>query len=300
MTSPYSKPPPPTPADLPAGRFGRWLYEFWDYVARNRLQAADNLVPGTGIIIGTSTATFTIAHRTSGVAAGTYGSAGAIPQIVVNNLGHITSVATAASGGGTSTLALAGAVTGTGLVPGTLTGAFAPNPSFSGTATSTGFYAFGQVAAAVGSSSTVGQASVTFLGNITRVGNTSTVFTLMSSTIPANAMQVLGRGFDVRAWGSSGGLNANMGLVYGTSTLASIFTGAATQWELQATVLALSASSQVYRAQANSVAAGVTILAGTTAIGAGSAAPLYVSGTTVGTATGTLAAQEAMLVRFHN
>lgn len=89
MTSPYSKPPPPIPTDLPAGRFGRWLYEFWDYVARNRLQAANGFVAGTGITVGTGTATFTLAHTTSGVAPGTFGNGTAVSQIVLTALGHV-------------------------------------------------------------------------------------------------------------------------------------------------------------------------------------------------------------------
>jgi len=295
LTSPYSKPPPPIPADLPAGRFGRWLYEFWDYVARNRLQAADNLVPGTGIIIGTSTATFTIAHRTSGVAAGTYGSAGAIPQIVVNNLGHITSVGTASAGGGGAT-ALAGVVLGT-TTTGTLTAAFAPNPSFSGTATSTGFYAFGRVAAAVGSSSLVEAVPSAVFGSAGIVSSTAQTYTLMAGTIPANGLLRSGRGFTFHAMGTVGTAVTRIGLAFGTGTLAAFNSGVAQRWSIYGEVVANDANSQKYVTY-SWYAGGPTSELGTLALSAASGQVLAVQGTKA--ASTAAVAQEFFTVRFMN
>lgn len=85
--------PPP-----PEGRFGKWAYLLWDYVAKNRLGAAAGFVAGTGILVGTGTTsgglpsgTYTVGHATSGVAAGTYGASTSVPQLIVDARGHVTS-----------------------------------------------------------------------------------------------------------------------------------------------------------------------------------------------------------------
>lgn len=80
----YKIPPPPE------GRFGKWAYQLWDYVARNRENAAVGFVAGTAITVGTGTAgTYTLAHKTSGVAIGTYGGTSVSAIITVDALGHI-------------------------------------------------------------------------------------------------------------------------------------------------------------------------------------------------------------------
>ena len=51
-----------------------------------------NIATGTGLTGGPITTSGTISHATSGVSAGTYGSASVVPVFTVNNLGHITGV----------------------------------------------------------------------------------------------------------------------------------------------------------------------------------------------------------------
>lgn len=71
----------------------------FDISARGRVQNAAVNFPLVGtapIIITTGTADFGFSHGTSGVAAGTYGGTGVFLTFVINALGHITNVGTAA------------------------------------------------------------------------------------------------------------------------------------------------------------------------------------------------------------
>lgn len=113
--------PPP-----PEGRFGKWAYLMWDYVAKNRLGAANAILGATPVAVGTgSNGTFTVSHQTSGVAAGTFGSAVVIPRFAVDALGHLTLATNAGTLGtfaGFNSLVLAGDALGTSTT-GTLTAA---------------------------------------------------------------------------------------------------------------------------------------------------------------------------------
>lgn len=88
-------PPPPNPSDLPPGRFGRWIYTLWEYVARNRLGAITSIIGSSPIVVGSGSAVSTIAHATSGVTAGTYGGARSLAQLAVNQWGHVTAASNA-------------------------------------------------------------------------------------------------------------------------------------------------------------------------------------------------------------
>jgi len=89
----YQIPPPPE------GRFGKWAYQLWDYVARNRYGAgtANGIVGNSPITIGTgSSGTFTVGHAVSGVTPGTYGNSTAAAQVSVDTRGHVVSAANVA------------------------------------------------------------------------------------------------------------------------------------------------------------------------------------------------------------
>lgn len=130
--SSYDLPPPPE------GRFGKWAYLLWDYVARNRAGAAVALAAGTALVIGTGTSgTFTVAHKTSGVATGTYGAANIVPRFQVDALGHLTSATNAGTLGtfaGFSSLVGAGDLLGT-TTTNTFTGALSTTGVTAGTYT---------------------------------------------------------------------------------------------------------------------------------------------------------------------
>lgn len=120
-------PPPPTAVDT-EGRFARWTYQFWDYVAKNRLGAANARITGTNpvLVASSGTSSFAISHATSSVVAGTYGGGLVIPQFTVNAFGHVISATnggTAGTGGGGGISAIVGAVSGTSTT-GTLTAAY--------------------------------------------------------------------------------------------------------------------------------------------------------------------------------
>lgn len=85
-------PPVPPPQVDTEGRFARWTYQFWDYVAKNRAGFANAQITGTSpISVGTSgTSSFAISHGISGVVPGTYGNSTSIFQGVVNTYGHVT------------------------------------------------------------------------------------------------------------------------------------------------------------------------------------------------------------------
>lgn len=132
----YDFPPPPE------GRFGKWAYLLWDYVAKNRLGAAAAIVAGTGLIVGTSGTggTYTAAIATSGVAAGTYGSATVIPRFAVDAVGRLslaTNAGTLSAFSTIGTLVATGDVLGTSTT-GTLTAALSTTGVAAGTYGGTG------------------------------------------------------------------------------------------------------------------------------------------------------------------
>ena len=85
--------PPPQKQDP---KFDNWMYRLW---LRARASVDYGVIGATSPIVATSgTGTVGISHAVSGVTPGTYGGASAIPQIVVNTHGHVTSVGTFAAG----------------------------------------------------------------------------------------------------------------------------------------------------------------------------------------------------------
>lgn len=120
--------PPP-----PEGRFGKWAYQLWDYVAKNRPGFSNARISGTAPIAVSSsgTSSFGISHNTSGVSAGTYGTNSTWPLLVIDARGHVTS----ASAGGTvgaAGLVAVGDVLGT-TTTGTLTAALSTTGVAAGT-----------------------------------------------------------------------------------------------------------------------------------------------------------------------
>lgn len=167
----YQIPPPPE------GRFGKWAYQLWDYVAKNRGGYAGNLVGSSPITVGTgTTGTFTVGHQTSGVGAGTFGTGLTWPRFSVDARGHLVT----ATAGGTlgsfanlNLLALVGAVSGTSTT-GTLTSAYTGTLVGAGdvlgtstTSTFTGALSTtGVVAATYGGTGTFAQVTVDAKGRV--------------------------------------------------------------------------------------------------------------------------------------
>ena len=83
--------PPPQKQDP---KFDNWMYRLW---LRARASVDFATIGATSPILATTgTGTIGLSHATSGVVAGTYGGASAIPVMVVNTYGHVTSGTTTA------------------------------------------------------------------------------------------------------------------------------------------------------------------------------------------------------------
>ena len=69
--------------------------------AKGRLTSSGSQVvaAGTGASVTSSAGTLTIAHSTSGVTAGTYGTAASVPQVIVDSIGRVTSAGNVAIAG---------------------------------------------------------------------------------------------------------------------------------------------------------------------------------------------------------
>ena len=120
--------PPP-----PEGRFGKWAYQLWDYVAKNRPGFSNARISGTAPIAVSSsgTSSFGVSHNTSGVSAGTYGTNSTWPLLVIDARGHVTS-ASAGGTAGAAGLVAVGDVLGT-TTTGTLTAALSTTGVAAGT-----------------------------------------------------------------------------------------------------------------------------------------------------------------------
>ncbi len=215
--------PPP-----PDGRFGKWAYQLWDYVARNRLGAAAALVAGTAIVVGTGTGTFTLALATSGVGAGTYGTGATWPRFSVDALGRML---TATSGGTLGPFGTIASIVAAGVVTGTST---------TGTLTTAENFK-------VGSSTTGGMVPVLGALNpnlvlLTHTGTSGAVvntvsFSMSTYSLPAGGLGGSG-GLTLTAWGTSGPTSPDKLVArFGTGNTV-VSTGIAySRWEIQLDVL---------------------------------------------------------------
>lgn len=84
-----NKPPPPDSSD-------RWLYWFWKWATTLNTSGGTgasitSLLGTLPVIVSGSTGTLTVAHATSGVAAGSYGGTAGFPRFDISAHGHVTS-----------------------------------------------------------------------------------------------------------------------------------------------------------------------------------------------------------------
>lgn len=269
--------PPP-----PEGRFGKWAYQLWDYVAKNRLGAASALVPGPGMVVGTGTGTFTLALSTTGVTAGTYGTGLFLPQFTVDARGRLTAAAA-----GTTAIPAAGLVA-TGVITGTTT---------TGTLTAAqNFFA--------GSSVTLGNVPVAGTLNLTATNVVGSTWTGMNLQVPASALMGVGQAVRVTAWGTSPGfLPTRLGFVFGTGTvLVATATSQVTDWSFDGELYALGTGSQRYRCRFDTQAAAQSVTqlsAGTLALAAASTFGILMAGTHANS-TATSIVQQGMAINFRN
>lgn len=140
----------------------------------------------TPILVGTAAGTYSISHGTSGVAAGTFGAAGILAQVIVDARGHVTGGSNAGTLGtfaGFNSLAAAGVITGT-TTTGTLTAARAWTDVLAGDAlgtSSTGTLTValsttGVTAGTYGNSTAVSQVTVDAKGRVSAASNVEISF----------------------------------------------------------------------------------------------------------------------------
>lgn len=288
--------PPP-----PEGRFGKWAYQLWDYVAKNRLGAAAAINPGTGLLVGTGTGTFTVSLRTTGVGAGTYGTGATWPQFSVDAVGRLI---TATAGGTIGPLATNASLVAAGFVIGTTTtGTLTTAYGGTGTLAVGGLLSTRGVSAAIGSSTTQAPVVVTPYVDGNSVSLTTAVGTLMRYGVPASAMSGSGQGFSWLMWGTAQaalGIAGRFSLVFGTATIAvATSLQAPLSWQAEGNIFALSTSQQVYQSRFNIFNAGASELQidfGTLGMNLSTVTTLGIIGTT--TTANTTRVQLGMAVNF--
>lgn len=217
--------------------------------AKGRLLTATNAgTAGASIAIGT----FTGAVEGTGTFPG-----GPVGMSFTANpafAGTGTTVGWHATGTSTGAMFSWGTATGGYIAAGTGSAALLQgiNLNLSGTGTAAGLRVTGlgtaaRFAVSLGSSTTQGATPALGQTNLTPVTGSATSFTLMAGTIPANALIAAGQGVRIQAWGTFPSFVPNRwGFVFGGGTVVSTGTSAANTWRMEATVMAMSDTSQRY------------------------------------------------------
>src|SRR3990167_4792937 len=255
--------PPP-----PEGRFGKWAYQLWDYVAKNRLGVVNAQISATSPILLSSSgiSSFGISHATSGGIAGTYGGTNVFTRFSFNAQGHVTegtNMGTQAAGGPFSTLAsliAAGVVTGT-----TTTGTLTTAQNF-----------------LIGSSVSVGGVPVACFQNLTPstfIGSNGT-FSFGHGTAPAKALQGAGRAVRFDVWGTCATFIPVLGMRFTVGGVTLMTVGNAGNpviWGFKGNVVAITGTTQAYNCNFYTDLVNINTT-GTLGLAGGSAQPFGVVG----------------------